>query len=108
MPRTFDPIRARDAWLNIRLKSPFEPDVEGLDQAGYYWGNLTILVDLFLLGLVDRARPILERWIDRMEAIPDSDPRPFDESVNGYSRAGMNPLYQWQAACVLCQLMCAM
>ncbi len=105
MPTEFDPIGSRSYWLDLRLKWPFDPGptAKGLHQAGYYWLNLNGLVELYLLGLVDRARPILEEWIDRMEAIPESDPLPFEPTVGGYSQAGSNLVYQWQGALGLCK-----
>src|SRR5262249_50675908 len=105
MAQDFDPIGSRKFWLDTPFMWKFEPnsDLTDLNQARYYWFNVSSFVELSLLGLMDRGRPILEKWIGRMEVIPDSDPLPFEPSIGGYSMAGMNLVFEWQAALGFCK-----
>lgn len=79
MSREFDPIRSRKFWLDTPFMWSFEPGpgFKGLRQAGYYWSNVSSFVELNLLGLADRGRPILEGWIDRMERYPTATRSPL-------------------------------
>jgi hypothetical protein len=101
----FDPVRARQGWLDFSLKveTDFNPDLMPAHGHSHYVAFMTnSLIEAYWVGLADHVRPTLEKIIAWMEVQPEPEMRLFSDKWRHW-RDGWYALYTWRRTLGLCK-----